>query len=589
VLAGLVHAQPVIKLTDTREMYSVGPHLEIAEDTTGDWTLRDVQSPSIDRQFEPSIQSIPAFGYSDSVYWMRFAIATDTLVEKAWLLEIANKSLDRVSAFVPTANGQFQAHHVGEVFPFSARNEPHRNFLFRLDSLCPSSQTIYLRFESDGPSIFPVYLWSDSAFTQKDRAAHFFLGVFFGILLIVAIYNASLFVAVGDYSYLFYVFYILSYMLYQLSVERLGFAYLWPENVWWQERANSTLALLCAICAIQFSRSYLHTERTARWMDRVLQGLMGLCVPLIGVNVLFGGRTMVHGIVTGFFIVAITALIATGVICWTRGTRMARYYLVAWGFLLLGTLVALLTNLGIIPYHFWTVRSIQVGSVLEVTLLSLGLGHRYSQLIRARERMRLRIASDLHDDVGSGLTQISFYSELVQRSSSDQAAEWNEKIGVLARSLVDRMQDIVWSIKPEQESWEGLELRMKDYATGLLGPRDIGFAMRGTAVNEPDVLAPDVRQNVLLMFKEAVHNAVRHAGCTQIDVQWTLSRDILCLRICDDGSGFDPATVERGNGLANLQRRAAEIQATLSLDTAPGASTCVQIEVPLQQTWQQPV
>jgi len=274
-------------------------------------------------------------------------------------------------------------------------------------------------------------------------------------------------------------------------------------------------------------------------------------------------------------------------VCLLRGSIMARYYLIAWGVLLGGTLITMLVYLGVVPYDFWIMRSVQVGAVLEVTLLSLGLGHRYNVLQRERERMRLRIASDLHDDIGSGLTQISLYSELAGRHPGVQATEWNKKIGALARRLTERMQDIVWAIKPEQEAWEGLELRMKDYATGLLAPKGIAFEMQGEVVEEErDALAPNVRQNVLLMVKEIVHNAARHADCTKVFVRWRLTRETLWLHVGDDGCGFDPAAVrEGGHGLKNLQRRADEVGAQLHVDTTPGEGTRVDIEVPLQTTW----
>lgn len=571
------------RLADRFKKQVLGPNVYIAEDSTGSWRIGDVTTPPVSRRFTRSTQVIPTFGYSNSVYWMR--IALDLPANKEWLLEVANKSLDRVSVYQQEASGNYRAFHTGEAYPFTSRDELNRNFVFELAPGSTPAQTVYLRFESRGPSVFPLYLWSGDAFASKVRAAHFILGLFFGVLLLVAVYNASLFIALRDDSYLYYVLYIIAYIVYQLSVERIGFAYLWPENVWWQERANSTLALLCAVCAIQFSRRYLQTDAIGAWLDRSLQGLMVLCIPLLAVNILFGGRTMTHGLVTAFFMVVVSALIGAGVLCWLRGARMARYYLVAWGCLLVGTLVTLLTNLGMLPYSFWTVRSVQVGSVLEVTLLSLGLGYRYNVLRTARERMRLRIASDLHDDVGSGLTQISFYSELARRENGSEGAEWNERIGTVARSLVDRMQDIVWAIKPEEESWRGLELRMKDFATSLLAPHGIDFTMEGKASHDLKVLAPDVRQNLLLMFKEIVHNAVRHASCSQIDVRWQLTRDSLHLSVCDDGTGFDPQTVKRGNGLDNLKRRADEIQAALSVDSQPGSFTCIAIDAPLQRIW----
>jgi signal transduction histidine kinase len=201
----------------------------------------------------------------------------------------------------------------------------------------------------------------------------------------------------------------------------------------------------------------------------------------------------------------------------------------------------------------------------------------------AMERLRLRIATDLHDDIGGGLTQVSLYGELIRRASTGPVAGWAERVGEQARALGDAMRDIVWAIHPEQESWEALELRMKDHAVALLGPRGIAFEMTGELRDgaRATVLPMDVRRNVLLVFKEALHNAVRHAGCEHVVVRWRLGPRRLGVTIHDDGGGFDPSRAVAGHGLSNLRRRAAEIGGDLAIETAPGAGTTITLEVPL--------
>jgi signal transduction histidine kinase len=203
----------------------------------------------------------------------------------------------------------------------------------------------------------------------------------------------------------------------------------------------------------------------------------------------------------------------------------------------------------------------------------------------AMERLRLRIATDLHDDLGSGLTQVSLYSELIRRASEPHVAAWAEQVGDQARSLSEGMRDIIWAIHPQHETWESLESRIKDYAVTLLTPCGILFDMRGTTERPSTVLSTDVRHNVLLLVKEAVHNAVRHAGCTSIEIRWRLTAHRLVLTIQDDGAGFDPSRTSAGYGLENLRRRAAEIHAELRLDAAPGGGTRVEVDVPLRAWW----
>ena len=200
----------------------------------------------------------------------------------------------------------------------------------------------------------------------------------------------------------------------------------------------------------------------------------------------------------------------------------------------------------------------------------------------AVEKLRLRIATDLHDDIGSGLTEVSLYSELIRRAAQGEAAQWATQVGEMARHLLDAMRDIVWAINPELESWEALELRMKDYAASLLFPQDIQFEMTGEMSRREPPLSVDVRRNVLLIFKEALHNAVRHARCQRVEVQWRLTPYTLWLQISDDGAGFDASRACSGNGMANLRRRAQEIGADLTLETGPGAGTKIKLSVPLQ-------
>lgn len=109
--------------------------------------------------------------------------------------------------------------------------------------------------------------------------------------------------------------------------------------------------------------------------------------------------------------------------------------------------------------------------------------------------------------------------------------------------------------------------------------------MAGDVGGAPPAIPPAVRQNVLLFFKEAVHNALRHATPTRVEVRWRVTRHALALTIRDDGVGFDPATARRGTGLLSLRRRAGELGGTFTLTSAPGHGTRIGLDVPLGRPW----
>lgn len=217
---------------------------------------------------------------------------------------------------------------------------------------------------------------------------------------------------------------------------------------------------------------------------------------------------------------------------------------------------------------------------------------------RAAEALRLRIATDLHDEIGSGLTQVTLYSELIRRTAEGTAdtdqredadarvSAWAARVGQQASALSGAMRDVVWAIRPEEDAWEALELRMKDAAVALLAPHDIEVDMAGEVEGSPPMmLTPEMRQNVLLFFKEAIHNAARHAAPSRVEVRWHLTRHALSLCIADDGRGFDPATARQGLGLTSLHRRAEVLGGTFVLTTAPGEGTRLQLDVPLGRAW----
>jgi signal transduction histidine kinase len=567
-------------LTPEQDEYLMWTRLELVEDPSGAWKLEDVRALDASRWQAVEDDDVPSFGYTESAWWARFQVV-NRVPEAVWVLEVANKSLDYVTLFTPTDSG-YAAQQVGDALPFNRRPVRHRNAVFNVSMPSSEVHTYYLRVASRGPVSLPVRIWSAEAFLQKDQQVQFFLGVFFGILAIMVIYNLTLYVVFRDRSYLYYVLYIATYILYQLSVERIAFEYFWPEQLWWAARSNTVLALFSAVWGMQFSRTYLHASDYTPRLDTAIVGLMALCPVLAALALL--GMPGINALVVVFMIVMVIVVMATGVRCLAKGNRAARYYVLAWSFLLIGILVAMLRYLDLLPYTFLTARSIQIGAALEVTLLSLGLGYRYNLLRRQRERMRLRIASDLHDDIGSGLTQISLQSELVRRHVDGQPATWATSIGATARELAETMRDIVWAIKPEQETWEALEFRLRDFARTLDAASDIAVNVEGrTEGAPPGTLPPGVRQNVLLMTKEMLNNAVRHADASTVHVRWHLTRDHLRLHVADNGRGFDPAAVKRGHGLGNLHRRAEEINAHLTLHTAPGQPTTYEVDVPLSR------
>jgi len=198
------------------------------------------------------------------------------------------------------------------------------------------------------------------------------------------------------------------------------------------------------------------------------------------------------------------------------------------------------------------------------------------------ERMRSRIATDLHDEIGTTLSSVALFSEMARRDIQNiapQAAERLKGISEIVRELVETMQDIVWSIDPSRDTMEDVVLYMKQFAAEILEAKGIQFAFVIPEETKSFRLPMDVRHHVYLIFKEAINNLMRHSGCSHADIQLRLQQGKLLLEIQDNGCGFDPSEAMSGNGLRNMKNRACAINGTLTIDTAPGKGTKVTLEV----------
>jgi len=196
------------------------------------------------------------------------------------------------------------------------------------------------------------------------------------------------------------------------------------------------------------------------------------------------------------------------------------------------------------------------------------------------ERTRTRIATDLHDDIGSNLSKIALLSELVKMKLTNGNDENNRMLATIAdvsRSTVNSMRDIVWSINPARDSVLELTRRMREHAEETLVPLGIAVRFETDESGGERTISMDVRRELLLIFKEAINNAARHSGCRSVSIDLRTSRGSLSLAVADDGAGFDPARTQEGNGLANLRSRAEKINADLEVVAETGKGTRITI------------
>ena len=225
-----------------------------------------------------------------------------------------------------------------------------------------------------------------------------------------------------------------------------------------------------------------------------------------------------------------------------------------------------------------------VAALVGLTAYSL-YRYRVSRFVEL-EQVRTRIASDLHDDIGAGLSRIAVLSEVAGHEAGDTSPV-TERLSVIARAsreLVDSMSDIVWVINPERDQLRDLTQRMRRFASDLFTSRGIEFTFRAPSSDHHLKVGADVRRHIFLIFKESVNNIVRHSGCTKADLDLRVDGGWIVLTVTDDGAGFDPGHPSDGNGLANIRERARVLGGEVRMDSGNGAGTTITVTVPARAT-----
>lgn len=202
------------------------------------------------------------------------------------------------------------------------------------------------------------------------------------------------------------------------------------------------------------------------------------------------------------------------------------------------------------------------------------------------ERVRKRIATDLHDDIGSSLTQISLLSEVVNQRIHTDEKQITEPLGMIAdasRELVDAMSDIVWAINPQKDTLRDLAGRMRRFAADVLTARNIKFNWRSPDLSDVVPIGANVRREIFLIFKESVNNLVKHSGCTEAFVEICLDGESLKLTLHDNGRGFDVSGESDGHGLASMRERARGLGGDFEIVSETGKGTTIVLKVSLKR------
>lgn len=368
----LYAASPVL-LEKGKSNFPIGLHLEILEDPKGDLTISDVISKDFSHNFIQSSIPIPNYGFSTSAYWVRFQLVNPYMQSYSLFLESSWSHHDLINFYVFDGGEKTVEKKGGDLFPYNQREIKHRNIIFPLDIEPNTHLTIYLRFKSEASMLIPLTLWEPTEFYQHTNTSNYFLGLYYGALLIMILYNLFIFFAVKEKKYyLYYVFFISSLLLIQISLDGFGYEYLWSSYPIWANKCVNVFILIGVLWGILFCQKFLKTKIHVPRIDKILSFFV--LATLLCVLLIFFIKVSIAGKFASCVGVLFSVILSvTGFICLLKGVREARYFFSASLFLFAGMITVALGYGGLLERNFITTFAMHIGTTVQALLLSFGL------------------------------------------------------------------------------------------------------------------------------------------------------------------------------------------------------------------------
>ncbi|MCB1166340.1 MAG: ATP-binding protein [Leptospiraceae bacterium] len=378
-----------------------------------------------------SLAGKSSFGYSTGTYWVRLRAQNPQQSIQHFYIEYDFSPFDDIQIYsAPVIDGEVDVSQLsrepirgGDRYPFSQRAVDYRNPVFSF-SLQPGETVEYLlRLQTSSSMVVSLYGYTGDQLASYIASEQIILGLYYGIMLAMVVTNLFLLISLRDRTYLFYVLYIITYVLFQATLNGLSFQYLWPNQIEWGNDSLPFFIFLACSAILLFCRSYLNTKEHTPGTDRLYWVVLVFNITgLFSALFLFNYRINLIASVV-FTFITLTLILFSGFQTLFLKVRQARFFLVAWIIFLIGGALNIFKSAGWLPDHFLTTYGIQIGSALEVMLLSLGMGDRINQL------------------------SASLHSNVRELSAARNNAE---QVSTRLRTLVEEADDFIFTL---DETW----------------------------------------------------------------------------------------------------------------------------------------
>lgn len=452
----------IIVLSPAKNQYTASyQYIDILEDRNRSLSIKDVSSPEYANKFVRNKEQLPRNYNVKSAYWIRYTVRNNTGNNVKWLQEFYDSSIERIFFYLPDSSGGYKEYVAGNAFEFQHKVVHHKNFVFFLPDFGGKEITYYARIESKHLNFMLSVVRSYQRFIFYGLNEYYFLGIFYGLIFAMAIYNFFIFVTTRDKTYLYYVLYVCSNALYSMSLDGTGFQYLWGSFPEINPYVSSISLFLMVMWALFYTETFLSLRTLAPVFYKILNFIIVFrivifvaefsLVPDLKNTMFFDGAPLIFS-----YIAAILAL--------RKGFVPARYFVVGISLLFVGFIISNLTVNSIfgfsVPNNIFTVYCFNFGTVIQMMFLSFALADRIRVMKKEKDEAQLEIIDqlrenqDLKDNLNRELEQKVAERTVEVMKQKEEIEKQSKKIEFLYNEVTDSIETskvIQQSILPSEK------------------------------------------------------------------------------------------------------------------------------------------
>jgi two-component system, sensor histidine kinase LadS len=396
---------PPAELDNRTDALPLTPYLSYLHDKSAVDSADDAWRLIATGRFERVPNGKTAFGFQQGAYWFHARVVNRNPDEPCWMLVQSFALLDRVDVYLRYPDGHVVHHASGDSLPFSARSISYRHPNFRIALPPGEAVELLVRTQSQSSMQVPLELYTPAAFTSLSRDSQFVMGVYYGILLALFVYNLVLWITLRDASYFWYLFHITAFGLVLFTLNGYSFEHLWPNSPWLANVAVPLSICMAIVGMQQFSRNFLELPKRFPRGNIISLCVIAVCVAL-GAAALWLPYRIATPWATRAVIVSVLWTVTVAIVVLRRGYMPARLFLLAWALFLTGAAMIAALAFGLLPKNMMTEYGVQIGSALEMLLLSIALSYRYASLRNENERIAAEANQQLERKVAQRTQEV---------------------------------------------------------------------------------------------------------------------------------------------------------------------------------------